>query len=403
MNGKLKGRRAFILGLGGLAGVGAFTLESKFRGENNQTQALLALGDAPLRDRATAKGLIYGASTQTNYEKFSQDSQFMSNFVRECALLVGIFTWRAIEPRQGVFDFKNTDKFAKFATDNKMLFKGHPLVWYNSYPKWLIEKFQNANTKAKEIEEILVNHISTSVGRYAGKTYMWDVVNEGIYIPDRHPDGLRDPQITANRRGQKFPDWLHYLGQDYIDIAFRAAAKADPQALLAYNEFGLEYDREEESAKRTAVLKLLERLKSKGTPIHVLGLQGHLLRRGNEMRDFNPAKLKAFLDEVANMGLKIMITEMDVTDQTLPKEIDVRDRIIAKAYQDFLSVVLENPATIGVSTWGLSDRYTWLSERAERNDGAAVRPLPLDAEMKRKLAWNAMALAFDKAPRREVR
>lgn len=397
-HGKLRGRRAFLHGLGGLVGVGAFTLTSKFRNANNHTQALLAAENIPLRDRAAAKGLIYGASTEVSYAKFSKDTDFVNNFVRECGLLVGIFNWRRIEPSQGVFDFRIADNFAKFAWDNKMLFRGHPLVWYDSYPTWLIEKFKNPNTKAEEIEEILVNHITTVVGRYAGKVHSWDVLNEGIHIADRRTDGLRDPQVSPSPKDGNFPDWLHFLGPDYIDIAFRAAAKADPKALLVYNDFGLEYDRRGETQKRAAVLKLLERLKSKGTPIHVLGLQGHLLKRGNKMSDFNPSKLKAFLDEVANMGLKIMITELDVTDKTLPKEIDVRDRIVAKAYQDFLSIVLENPATIAVCTWGLSDRYTWLAQRSPREDGSPVRPLPLDVEMRRKLSWSAMAYSFDRAP-----
>jgi endo-1,4-beta-xylanase len=115
---------------------------------------------------------------------------------------------------------------------------------------------------------------------------------------------------------------------------------------------------------------------------------------------FNPTKLRTFLKEIADLGLKIMITEMDVTDQKLPLNAGVRDRIIARVYEDYLSAVLEEPAVIAVLTWGLSDRYTWLSDYKPREDKAAVRSLPLDAELKRKLAWNAIARAFEKAPMR---
>ena len=76
------------------------------------------------------------------------------------------------------------------------------------------------------------------------------------------------------------------------------------------------------------------------------------------------------------------------------------DRIVAGMYEDYLSVVLDEPAVIAVLTWGLSDRYSWLSSYKPRPDKAPVRPLPFDAQMQRKLAWNAIARAFDKAPKR---
>jgi endo-1,4-beta-xylanase len=93
---------------------------------------------------------------------------------------------------------------------------------------------------------------------------------------------------------------------------------------------------------------------------------------------------------------------MNLTDRTLPKDIQIRDRMVAAAYEDYLSVALEEPAVIAVLTWGLSDRYTWLSSHDPRKDGASARPLPLDKNLKRKLAWNAIARSFDKAPKRPV-
>jgi endo-1,4-beta-xylanase len=146
------------------------------------------------------------------------------------------------------------------------------------------------------------------------------------------------------------------------------------------------------------VLKLLERLKSKGTPVQALGIQAHL--QGNTTR-FNSTKLKAFLGNITDLGLKVLITEMDVRDTKLPEDPILRERIVAGVYEDYLSAVLENPGVIAVLTWGLSDRCTWLSEdKPQKDDKGLVRPLPLDAQMKRKLAWNAVARTFDKAARR---
>lgn len=96
---------------------------------------------------------------------------------------------------------------------------------------------------------------------------------------------------------------------------------------------------------RANVLKLLERMKSQGTPVHALGMQTHLWYD----TDFNPKTLQTFLRNVADLGLKILITEMDVTDTALPGDIAVRDRKVAGLYEDILSVVLNEPAVIGAT------------------------------------------------------
>jgi endo-1,4-beta-xylanase len=141
-------------------------------------------------------------------------------------------------------------------------------------------------------------------------------------------------------------------------------------------------------------------LKSQGTPVHALGLQSHLEGDITKFSLKNLNAFQAFLRDVAGLGLKILITELDVIDKNLPLDINVRDRMVAGIYEDYLSAVLDEPAVIAVVTWGLSDRYTWYSQFHPRKDKAPVRPLPLDDQQKRKLAWNAFARAFDKAPRR---
>jgi endo-1,4-beta-xylanase len=309
----------------------------------------------------------------------SVDAKLAAVFAQECGILVpeNDMKWKTLRPTPDSFNFVQSDWLAEFAEEHKMLLRGHTLVWHEALPKWFKDTVNRQNALP-----ILLKHIETVAGRYAGKIHSWDVVNEVVLPKDGRSDGLRNTP------------WLQLLGPDYIDIAFRAAAKADPQALLVYNDYGLDYDTREHEAKRVAVLKLLERLKSKGTPIQAFGMQAHLW--GDETR-FNPKKLKVFLQEIAGLGLKILITEMDVRDQKLPVDADVRDRIVAGVYEDYLSVVLEEPAVIAVLTWGLSDRYTWLSEFNPRDDKAPVRTLPLDRRLQRKLAWNAIARAFDNA------
>ena len=380
-------RHFFLLGLGTLASIASVGTKGKFsylpkslQSLDNEARDFTAVGKATLRERAAARKLIYGAAS--DYRYLSVDAQFAAIFARECGLLVpeNDLKWNTLRPSPDSFNFVEGDWLAKFARDHKMLFRGHTLVWHQSLPEW----FKNTVNRQNALG-VMLKHIETVVGHYAGNVHSWDVVNEAVFLQDGRSDGLRNTP------------WLQFLGSDYIDIAFRAAARADPKALLVYNDFGLDYDTRDDEAKRVAVLRLLERLKSQGTPVHALGIQAHL--RGDES-SFNAKKLKTFLRNVAGLGLKILVSELDVTDENLPLDALARDRIIAGAYEDYLSAVLEEPAVIAVLTWGLSDRYTWISEFYPRSDGALVRPLPLDADLKHKLAWNAIARAFDGDPSR---
>ncbi len=386
-NWVLTRRRALMLGMGTLTGVASITVSGKLRHLSNQLQALSSqhrdfavTGNTPLRNRATAKGLLYGAACP--YLMLSSDANLAARFAQECAILVSEWDlkWGTLRPTPDSFDFTKGDWLAEFARSHKMLFRGHTLVWHEDLPQWFYDTVNSENA-----QQILLEHITTVVKHYAGQIHSWDVVNEAIVPTDNLPNGLRNTP------------WLQLLGPDYIEIAFRAAAEADPQAMLVYNDHRLDYDVRDDEARRNAVLKLLEHLKYRGTPIHALGIQAHL--RGDETR-FNRTKLQAFLHDVASLGLKILITEMDVTDQNLPTDARESDHIVAGIYEDYLSAVLEEPAVIAVLTWGLSDRYTWLSKYAPRKDKAPVRPLPLDAQLNRKLAWNAIARAFEKAPMR---
>ncbi|WP_310422615.1 endo-1,4-beta-xylanase [Chamaesiphon sp. VAR_48_metabat_135_sub] len=352
-----------------------YTFTDKQKPKNNELRTFKIVGKGSLKSRAKAKGLIYGATPEADHQKFDRDLQLKSIFARECGLMVSTLHWDNIRPNINTFDFTKADYFAKFAASQKMLLRGHTLVWYNALPEWLPKTINSQNA-----EKILTNHIQTVVKRYAGKMHSWDVVNE--------PIELKDGKSTFRNN-----IWAQFLGKDYIDLSFRIAARSDPKALLVYNETDLEYS----EVHQVKTLKLLEQLKSKGTPIHILGIQSHLLSYRD---DFNPQKFRKFLKNVASLGLKIMITELDVIDKHLPLDPNKRDRIVAGIYEDYLTAALAEKAVIGVVSWGLTDRYTWVNDYIPREDRAPTRPLPFDRDYKPKLAWNAIARAFERAPRR---
>ena len=334
---------------------------------------------ATLQSVAAEKHLAYGISVESM--KLATDSSFASAVASNVGLVVpeNELKWDTTEGQPGVFDFSGADAILAFAQQHNLVFRGHTLIWHGQSPAW-------AGADPNTAQQQMVNHITTEVSHFAGKVQSWDVVNEPLDVANGRADGLRNN------------NWLQSLGPGYIDLAFRTAHAADPKALLVINDYGMEYSDAEGEKRRTAMLALLTHLKQTGVPIDALGLQSHLDPARNG--DFSASKLAAFLQQVASMGLKIYVTELDVTDTSLPADIATRDTRIAQTYSDYLSAVLSQPAVSIVVTWGLSDRYTWLTTQSPRKDGLPVRPLPMDSNLQSKQAYNAMLGAFANAASR---
>jgi endo-1,4-beta-xylanase len=326
----------------------------------------------PLRAQASARGLLYGASSGW---QALHDESFAAAFAKECGLLVSESELKmaAVRPTATTFKFDGPDWLSAFAQLHGMLFRGHTLIWHQALPGWF------STVTSSTVAAAMKLHINGVVGHYAGKMHSWDVVNEAVAPWEGRADGLRNSK------------WMQLMGPTYIDQAFKLAAAADPAARLVLNQDRLEYDAEVGTACRKHTLALLRRLLDAKVPVHALGIESHL---GLDPGKFDAEVFRRFLEEVAALGLKIMITELDVTDQIDPADIVTRDRLVAQRYADYLAVCLDQPAVTTIITWGLSDQYTWIADQRKRADGLAVRPLPLAANLARKPAWDALHHAF---------
>jgi endo-1,4-beta-xylanase len=105
---------------------------------------------------------------------------------------------------------------------------------------------------------------------------------------------------------------------------------------------------------------------------------------------------------VADRGLEILITELDVTDDGLPADVATRDAGVRDVYRRYLDVALSSRDVRAVMAFGLSDRYTWLEEDYPREDGAPRRPLAYDDELAPKPARTAIANQLGGAPQRPL-
>lgn len=331
-----------------------------------------------LKDAGLKPGILVGCAVDAARLR---DMPEYSALVRSQAnIIVGenAFKFGTLRPTVRAFDFRDADTVADFAHSNGMKLRGHTLVWHKQMPAWFDQHVTPANADA-----VLNSHITAVCDRYAGQIHSWDVVNEVVELGDGRPDGLRNTQ------------WLKLLGPGYIDTAFKAARKADAKALLFYNEYGLEGEDASSTAKRAAVLSLLHDLLQRGIPVDGIGIQSHIVAG----HSYGPG-LRGFIQSAHRMGLRVMLTELDVNDRELALTTSYRDSAVATAYDRYLRATLADGYVSGVITWGITDRLTWLDKDkdAARTDGAAQRPLPFDVQFNPKPAFVAQRRALKQAP-----
>jgi endo-1,4-beta-xylanase len=327
-----------------------------------------------LNAHAKRRGLTFGCAVRDTQ---LVDQPLRDAMLREVGMMVpeNEMKWRQIQKTSERPNYFIADRMANFAANHQLKLRGHTIIWHQNPPMWARQTLAGADGQA-----LLLNYTRDIVSHFRGRVVEWDVVNEAIELKDKLPGGLRD--------------WHPYQenGYDFIANCFRVAHETDPNAVLCYNDFGLEYDNQ--SAKREAVLLLLRELKKRDAPIHCLGIQSHLVAGWN----FNRTVFRTFLDQVAKIGLKIRLTELEVDDKNLSADIAERDAGVAKAAHDYLTTAFEEPAVTGVLSWGLSDYTTrdvqmWRS----RKDRLKPRRLLLDENFGRKPVWYAVADCFDNA------
>ncbi|NGP18389.1 endo-1,4-beta-xylanase [Devosia aurantiaca] len=278
--------------------------------------------------------------------------------------------WNSVENKEGQFWFGPVDRLIAFAQRNGQRVHGHALIWEQSTPDWALHQLRRDGDWG-----LVERHIHRVMGRYRDVIGDWDVVNEPI-------------DTQNGRNGLRRNTFQQVFGSNYIERALETAHEAAPQARLLLNEYGFEYDNYVEVERRAAFLSLLQRLLDQGVPLHAVGIQAHLdLGKGPI-----PARDVAdFLQAIADMGLAILITELDVKERDYRATIAERDMRVSDEVRRYLDIALTQPAVESVTTWGVTDRHSWLQvERGDQVDperfGSAApnRGLPFDSDLRPK-------------------
>ena len=336
-------------------------------------------GGHSLKRHAQKHALIAGAAVVVH--AVQTDPVFQQLIAGQYDMLVptGELKWRALRPSATTYDFAASDALFAFAAKHHMRMRGHTLVWHNSVPDWL-----QGSASKYDVRQLLVDHIHTVMGRYRGRVHSWDVVNEAILPKDGQPNGLR----------KSF--WYDAIGPDYIDLAFHTARDADPHAKLTYNDYGVEYDSDEDAERRKVILALLRGMQERKVPLDAVGIQSHI-KAGSP---YTVGKgLTDYIESLRSMGLEVYLTELDVNEDDLTyNDLQRRDHTVAETYRQYLDVALANPAVKLMLTWGVSDRRTWLNNGPTHHRKQPNRPqrsLPFDSDYRPVEAFFAIRDSFD--------
>jgi endo-1,4-beta-xylanase len=284
--------------------------------------------------------------------------------------------WGELAPTVGNYDFADADAIADFAASAGVRLRGHTLMWKHQLPADLEDTVEAASDPAAKLRELIDEHLSTVVPRYRDVVAVWDVVNE----PLNEFTGNLDLNIFGRT-----------LGETYIDEAFRQVHELDPDARLVLNEFFLTYGFGTPfEGKTRGFLDLVERLLDRGVPIHGVGVQAHFNGLVPTLiplptRD----EFEGFLRELADLGVFVELTELDVSTNYFRGDPDPFARQ-AEFYGEVVAACMAVPRCTAVTTWGIDDSRTWLDRWELSAPLAPHEPLLFDASLEPKPAYFAV-------------
>jgi GH35 family endo-1,4-beta-xylanase len=171
------------------------------------------------------------------------------------------------------------------------------------------------------------------------------------------------------------------MGLDYIARSFQLAREADPEALLFYNDYGAEGL----GGKSEEVFELVRSLKERGVPIDGVGLQMHL-----SGADYPPpADIRANLQRLADLGLLVNVSEMDVRVRNVTGTTAARLEHQRAVYREVVGACMAVARCHAVTLWGFTDKYSWIDSFFGPDD-----PLIFDELYRKKPAYYGMREAL---------
>lgn len=257
--------------------------------------------------------------------------------------------FRALQPVETKFEWAEADALIAFAKARNLRIHGHTLLWANdgTLPQW-VKDYEFKPNAVANITRVIQEHIAMVVGKYKDDIESWDVVNEILDVNGNFVNCV----------------WYRVLGESYVNIAFQAAANADPNCKLFYNDVDQQYS----TPRFETTKRIRANLAAANIPMHGVGFQMHT----NLTLDLDYARvmMKKYSDEGFLVHLSELDVKTDISDKGQvfgPEYTSREENALANFYADLFdgykrAVSLEN--RWGITMWSVSDRDSHLTINA---------------------------------------
>ena len=286
------------------------------------------------------------------FEKYKRYVKELFNFVT-----VG-FYWAAYHNKR-----KNLDRVEAYlkgniewAIENNIKVKGHPLLWHESLPEWVVNY-----TDSKKLDNIIKNRIRYLIESNPKIKY-WDVYNEPVAVFKEHvaPSG-----VTR---------WVSYKGgiEPAMKELYDFVHSVDSTKIYTNNHY---------NPSEPSFLELNQYFNDNGVHYDAVGMQAHMQTHAGVLSEHALWKL---LTDYESLGKDIQFTELTVTssrrfndwrdhqvflkkrkaEMKMGKPLNLPSLPEYETYQsdyvrDFYTLAFSHPSVTSITFWNLSDRNAW--------------------------------------------
>jgi endo-1,4-beta-xylanase len=269
---------------------------------------------------------------------------------------------------KGSYSFTTADRMVDAARASGFKVVGHTFLWHSQIPSWQT----NMATAGKDTAlDAMKEYVTDVANHFSGKIYSWDVLNEAF--PD---GGYSTSSDWKNVMRQENP-WYKAIGSDFVYEGFLAARRADPNAILYYNDYNTD-----QVGKATMIRNMVRDVNQRYKTAYPS--ETRLLIEGIGMQEHHntgvsASSIKNTLNLFKPLGVKISVSEIDVLIVTYSefspyghgpgKQNSITGdkktnglKRQAELYGQYFKVYLEFSDIIErVTFWGVTDNQSWRS------------------------------------------
>ncbi|MFB6141473.1 MAG: endo-1,4-beta-xylanase [Halosimplex sp.] len=255
------------------------------------------------------------------------------------------------------------DAAVDWLLDRGLDVRGHVCIWGREGSGAIPSDVQTAieNRDAETIRSRSMDHIEEIITHYGEKMTEWGVVNEAMHAYQLQL-GVYGDKIDQDQpwTGEVVPWTSELLAEWYAEAdAVREADDLDVGlGVNDFNQFAYDYTDDRYETE-------IDHINENGAQLDTVGLQGHVAARTGEF-DTNsnpdgrvpPSRVKAEIDQFADHGAAVKITEFD----TYGGNDWANDAERAEVLRDYLRGAFSHPDVTDFLMWGFWDGRHWRDE-----------------------------------------